>query len=141
MPFNINQFKGAMNLDGARPNLFEVTIPVFNRKLVFTCKTAQLPGSTLGVVEVPYFGRMIKLAGNRTFAEWTVTVINEENFNVRNAVERWMSNINTDETNVRIIGNRVYKANAVVIQYDKSGKPIKNYQFVDMWPSDISAIS
>ena len=145
MPFNINQFKGAMNLDGARPNLFEVTIPVFNRKLVFTCKTAQLPGSTLGVVEVPYFGRMIKLAGNRTFTEWTVSVLNDEDFVVRNQIESWMADINAHERNVAdklygLPGLGGYAFDSTVDQYGKQGNIIKSYNFVGMWPIDLSPI-
>jgi hypothetical protein len=59
------------------------------------CKTAQLPGATLGVVPVQYFGRELKFIGNRQFADWTITVINDEDFIVRNAFERWMNGINS----------------------------------------------
>lgn len=140
MPFNINEFKGAMNLDGARPNLFEVVIPVYDSKLTFTCKTAQLPGSTLGVVEVPYFGRMVKLAGNRTFAEWTVSILNDEDFVVRNQIEEWMSNINKHETNLATELYDGYSFDGSVLQYSKTGDVIKNYTFVGMFPTDLSPI-
>ena len=61
----------------------------------FVCRAAQLPSSTIGVVEVPFRGRMLKIAGDRTFAEWTVTIMNDEDFLVRNAMEQWMASINT----------------------------------------------
>ena len=142
MSFNISEFKGAMNLDGARPNLFEVTIPVYDEKLVFTCKTAQLPGSTIGMVEIPYFGRMVKLAGNRTFAEWSVSILNDEDFKVRNQIERWMSRINGHVTNqaTALYGPVGYSFDAKVDQYGKRGDKIKTYNFVGMWPMDLSPI-
>lgn len=152
MAFNIDQFRSELAGDGARPNLFQVSL-VFPgyvggagaaRKSTFMCKTAQLPGSTVGVVEVPYFGRMVKVAGNRVFAEWTVTVINDEDFVIRNAMERWHRGINDNVLNVRngaaatsLVG---YGVDASVVQYSKVGNAIKGYTFVGMFPSDITPI-
>jgi hypothetical protein len=140
MAFNISEFQSAMSFDGARPNLFQVTIPVFDQKLTFTCKTAQLPGSTLGVIEVPYFGRAVKLAGNRTFPEWVVTVINDEDFLIRNQLEEWMASINTHETNLATDLFQGYSFDASVVQYGKQGDIIKDYTFVGMFPTDLSPI-
>lgn len=140
MAFNISEFQSAMAFDGARPNLFQVTIPVFDQKLTFTCKTAQLPGSTLGVVEVPYFGRMVKLAGNRTFPEWTVTILNDEDFLIRNQMEEWMARINTHETNLATDIFAGYSFDGSVLQYGKQGNAIKGYTFVGMFPTDLSPI-
>ena len=70
-------------------------------KMTFMCRTTQLPGLTLGVVPVTYFGRELKFLGNRTFADWTVTIINDEDFSVRNAMERWMNGLNSHSLNVR----------------------------------------
>ena len=109
MAFSVNEFRSQMTGDGARPNLFEVSMPFpsfaspanAQTKLTFMCKTAQLPGSTVGVVPVQYFGRELKFVGNRTFADWTISVINDEDFIVRNAFERWMNGINSHNFNVR----------------------------------------
>jgi hypothetical protein len=112
-------------------------------KTTFMCKTAQLPGSTLGVVPVQYFGRELKFVGNRTFADWTVTIINDEDFVVRNAFERWMNGINSHNLNVR---NPVastplgYSVDSEVTQFGKAGNTIKKYRFVGMFPSDITPI-
>jgi hypothetical protein len=150
MAFNVNSFRNQMKRDGARPNLFEVNL--FTEKLRsisqdgmkefrFFCKSAQLPGSTLGVVSVPYFGREVKFAGNRTFADWTVTIINDENFLIRNFFERWMNQINSHAGNTRaLLTPESYTCDGVVLQYTKSGVPAENYQFVGMFPTDISAI-
>lgn len=140
MPFNITDFKGNFPFDGARPNLFEVNIPVFDQKLTFTAKTAQLPGSTVGTIEVPYFGRTIKMAGNRTFPEWTVTVINDEDFIIRNQLEEWMARINGHESNLAEAFYSQYSFDAEVYQYGKQGNILKTYTFIDMFPVDISPI-
>lgn len=157
--FNVDQFRTAMQYDGARPNLFEVVLAFPNFVELsgqasgvsrFFVKTAQLPGSTIGAVTVPYFGREVKVAGNRTFADWTVTVINDENFVIRNAFERWHRGINGNQSNLREPGavstspltpGTSYAVDAEVYQYSKAGgKPLKKYRFVGMFPNDIAPI-
>ena len=151
MAFNVNQFRSQLTGDGARPNLFEVSMPFpgfslpgnAQTKLTFMCKTAQLPGSTLGVVPMQYFGRELKFVGNRTFADWTVTIINDEDFIVRNAFERWMNGINSHNLNVR---NPIattplgYSVDGQVTQFGKAGNTLKQYKFVGMYPTDVTAI-
>jgi len=143
MAFNLQNFKGALIGEGARPTLFEAFINfpdggLADRNFSFTCRAAQLPGKTIGVIEVPYFGRKVKVAGDQTFAEWTVTVINDESFITRNAFERWMSSINQHAGNIRT--NPDYTANADVTQFAKDGIPIKIYRFIGMFPTDLAAI-
>ena len=94
MAFNIQDFRSSLRYDGARPNLFEVSMSTINvgvanidPQMVFKCRAAQLPEDNLGVIPVNYMGREIKIPGNRTFPEWTVTVINDEDFLVRNSLE------------------------------------------------------
>jgi hypothetical protein len=151
MAFNVNQFRSQLQGDGARPNLFEVTMPfpVFSlpgnaqTKLTFMCKTAQLPGSTLGVVPMQYFGRELKFVGNRTFADWTITIINDEDFIVRNAFERWMNGINSHNLNVRnpVASTPIgYSVDGQVLQFGKAGNTIKQYNFVGMFPTDLTPI-
>jgi hypothetical protein len=151
MPFNITDFRARLTGDGARPNLFEVRMafPALaggtsdSTLLTFTCRAAQLPGSSIGPVIVPYFGREVKLAGNRTFPDWTITIINDENFKVRNAFERWMQGINSNFANRRsslFATASSYSRPATVIQYGKRGEIIKNYQLVGSFPIDISPI-
>ena len=100
MAFNINDIRSQLALGGARPALFQVIMnnPANSggdAKVPFMARAAQIPASTIGTIEVPYFGRKIKIAGDRTFAEWTVTVVNDEDFLIRNAMEEWMQNINS----------------------------------------------
>lgn len=151
MAFNIGEFRSQLGKDGARPNLFEVrmNIPTIvspgaaSRKLTFMAKTAQLPGSTIGIVPLQYFGREVKLAGNRTFADWSITVINDEDFEVRNGFERWMNGLNSHVFNQRnsSFGSATsYTENATVIQYGKTGAIQKIYAFVGMFPTDLAPI-
>lgn len=159
MAFNADQFRGALVDDGARPNLFEVELgfPSYVQNVAslarFMVKTAQLPGSTLGSVPMQYFGREVKVAGNRTFADWTVTIINDENFAIRNAMDAWMRGINDNVSNIRdnrarntVAGGQLfgtnggYASDAVVTQYRKTGGAAKKYRFVGMFPIDITPI-
>ncbi len=151
MAFSVNEFRSQMAGDGARPNLFEVSMPFpgfsapgnAQSKLTFMCKTAQLPGSTVGVVPVQYFGRELKFAGNRTFADWTITVINDEDFSVRNAFERWMNGLNSHTLNIRTpaaLAPLGYTVDGEVFQYGKAGAIIKKYKFVGLFPTDVTPI-
>jgi hypothetical protein len=152
MAFNVNQFRTQLQGDGARPNLFEVRLnfPSFATsgataalKSTFMVKTAALPGSTLGMVTVPYFGREVKVAGNRTFADWSVTILNDEDFVIRNAMESWVRGINENVSNLRSSRARTsqqYGVDATVIQYGKDGRQLKTYRFVGMFPTDVSQI-
>ena len=95
------------------------------------------------MIEVPYFGRKIKVAGDRTFAEWTVTIINDEDFLIRNAMEQWSNSINSHAGNIREFGSAsplLYKSNAQITQFSKTGVPIREYTFNGMFPTEVSAI-
>lgn len=143
MAFNINEMRSQLTYGGARQNLFQVQInnpanSSGDAKTRFMCQAAQLPGSDLGVIPVFYFGRQMKLAGDRTFAEWTVTIINDEDFLIRNAMEEWSNAINRLQRNVREI-NR-YKSQAQVTQFSKDGSRIRTYEFNGIFPSNISPI-
>lgn len=156
MAFDINNFRTQLTRDGARANLFDVTLTfpswigiggLAGQKATFMVKAAQLPGSTVGIAPLFYFGREVKLAGNRTFSDWTIQIINDEDFAIRNALELWTNALNDPATNVRNPNATVidggYGVDAMVNQYGKAGvnqPPIKQYQFVGIWPYDISAI-
>jgi len=148
MAFNINEIRSQLTLGGARQSLFQVTIQnpanaIADIKVPFMVRTAQIPSSDLGVIEVPYFGRKIRLAGDRTFGDWTVTIINDEDFLIRNAMEEWSNKINSLQGNLRTFGAAsplLYKANAQVTQFSKTGVPIRVYQFNGIFPSSIAPI-
>ena len=149
MAFNITEFQGQMTGGGARANLFQVTIdnPVDRGAFIktsFMVQAAQIPEATLGQATVNYFGRQVKLAGNRTFPDWTVTIMNDEDFLVRDGMERWSNAINGLESNLRspaLATTAQYKTNATVTQFGKQGNPIRTYNFVGIFPITVGSIA
>ena len=148
MTFDISRFKqnGLVN-GGARASLFQFilsppqNIGDFSTKLKFTCRAASIPASTVGQIEVPYFGRKIKLAGDRTFADWSVTVMNDEDYSVRKLFEQWSNLINSHEENKKTVPLNQYKTrDADVTHYGKDGKVIASYIFQGLFPTEISAM-
>ena len=148
--FNVQEFRSQMTGDGARPNLFNCELPFLGNllgtasvKYNFMCRAAQLPGSTVNQVPVNYFGRELKFAGNRTFTEWTVTIINDEDFVIRNAFELWMSRLNSHVSNLRAanyVSPSQYQQDGIVTQFGKADEILKVYKFIGMFPIDISPI-
>ena len=141
--FNINDIRSQLVFGGARPNLFQVQIQNLGNgsadsKVPFLVQAAELPASTLGTILVPYFGRQLKLAGDRQYSAWTVTVMNDEDFAIRNAMEEWSNKINRFERNIRDIER--YKSQAQVTQYGKDGRTLRIYEFNGIFPINISAI-
>jgi len=142
----VDDFKSKLRGGGARPNLFKVTInfPTYAGGDVeltsFLCETAQLPGSVMGTIIVPFRGRQVKVAGDRTFEPWIVQVINDTDFNVRNAMERWMNGINAHSANTGITNPVDYEADLIVEQLDRDGSTVKTYNMRGCFPSSVSPI-
>jgi len=152
MAFNVEEFRSNLLGDGARSNLFQVSlfIPAFvgsaeaSQKLSFMAKTAQIPESNINHVSLFYFGREVKLAGTqRQFPSLPLTIINDEDFMVRRALESWLDAINSHSQNVRApfaLSALDYSTDATVTQYGKSGDILKQYNFVGLFPTNISQI-
>jgi len=154
MPFSINTFRSnALNNAGARANLFDVTMtgaPIAGlnaSEFTFACKAAQIPSSTVGVVEVPYFGRVVKVPGNKTFDNWSVTIINDEGFLVRNGMEKWVASMGTHIGNVQSAASSALTGalygDATVQHYGKKGPTdkIASYTFKNIFPVSVSEIA
>ena len=153
-------FKTAMTGGGARPNLFEVEILSLPAGVAgwdaanfkFMCKAAQLPGQTIGAIEVPFRGRTFKVAGDRSIDPWTVTIINDEDFKYRNAFEAWSELIAKLDTNIGATLPDAYMRNAKVYQLGRGSRAsstdntgtenvvLKEYEFIDIFPTSISPI-
>jgi hypothetical protein len=148
MAFNVNDFSGALKRGGARGSLFQVQITnpingVADAQVPFFCQSAAIPAATIAAVPLSYFGRQINVAGNRTFEPWTTTIINDEDFAVRNAMEQWSNAINAFQRNVNTAGGSapsLYKSNAQVTQYGKTGDVLRVYNFVGIFPTEVSTI-
>ena len=155
----ISQFKGALIGGGARPNLFEVELTTLPAGIEwnadsfrYMCKAAALPASNVAAIDVPFRGRIFKVAGDRTFDTWTVTIINDEGFILRTAMEEWMNQISKLENNLGATNPQSYMTNAKVYQLGRGSKSssedntgeknvvLREYEFVDIFPTNISAI-
>ena len=171
----LSKFQSKLQGGGARPNLFEVSIPNLpdaaknstpaatwgseeQEDFTIMCKGAQLPASTIASIDVPFRGRILKVAGDRTIENWTVTVINDENFNIRNAMEAWMNAIARLSNNTGAVNPDSYMTDAYVYQLGRgysSGRqsttnsttsdgekvtPLKSYKFIDIFPVSVSSI-
>ena len=155
---SISQFKGALIGGGARPNLFEVELTTLPAGIEWSadnfrymCKAAALPASNVAAIDVPFRGRIFKVAGDRTFDTWTVTIINDEGFILRTAMEEWMNQISKLENNLGATNPASYMTNAKVYQLGRGSKTssedntgdkntvLREYEFVDIFPTNISA--
>ena len=142
----VDDFKSKLVGGGARANLFKATInfPSYADGDVeltsFMCKGAALPASIVAPIVVPFRGRQLQIAGDRTFEPWTVTIINDVNMEVRNAFERWMNGINEHNNNTGLTNPLDYQADMVVEQLNKAGVATKRYDLRGTFPTNISQI-
>lgn len=169
----ITGFKERLAGGGARPNLFEISIPTFpttlgitwgaeeQRTFNFLCKAAAIPGSSVTPIDVPFRGRTLKVSGDRTFAPWTVTIINDEDFRLHTAFMQWMNGINKLENATGATSPSSYMVDAFVYQLGRGAdrgrnstqnsssggavgnaavRPLRTFKLYDIWPSDVGEI-
>jgi len=163
----LSQFKSRLAGGGARPNLFEVTLPAFpgaaeefwgegenesNTKFSFLCKAAVLPASNVAEVPVSFRGRQLKVAGERTFDPWTVSIINDEDFGLRTSFEAWMNKLSKLNDATGVTNPTSYMTNAYVKQLGRGfekfsetnvggeSSVLRTYKFYDIWPTNVSEI-
>ena len=145
----ITGFKSKLAGGGTRPNLFEVEIAFPNETQIdndtkeksrFLIKAAALPASNIPPIDVNFRGRILKIAGDRTFDTWTVTVLNDVDFSIRSAFEKWMNLINKMEDNTGEQDPAIYQPDAYVHQLDRDGSTLRTYKFHDVFPTQVSQI-
>ena len=145
----ITDFKSKLSGGGARPNLFEVelgfpsAVGIDNdtlQKSRFLVKAAALPASTVAPIDVPFRGRVLKVAGDRTFETWTITVLNDVDFSIRSAFEKWMNTINKMDDATGLTNPESYQSDAFVYQLGRDGGILRSYKFYDIFPTNISTI-
>ena len=145
----ISDFKSRLSGGGARPNLFQVelafpdAVAIANdvlQKSRFLVKAAALPASTIAPVAIPFRGRILKVAGDRTFETWTITVITDTDFVIRSAMEKWMNVINKLEDATGLTDPDEYHKDAFGHQLDRDGSILRSYKFWDIFPTNISTI-
>ena len=145
----ISDFKSKLTGGGARANLFEVvlTFPDLVQpatdvldKSRFLVKAARLPASNISPNDVAFRGRILKIAGDRTFDSWSITVINDTDFAIRSAFERWMNVINRLSDNTGAVNPADYQADCYVYQLDRDGQALRSYRFFDTFPTQVGPI-
>ena len=162
----ISTFKSKLAGGAARPNLFEVEIPQFpafvggswdnetRDKFSFMAKAAALPASNVAQIEIPFRGRVLKVAGDRTFDVWTVTIINDEDFRIRTAMEQWMNMLSKLDNATGATNPSSYMVDAYVHQLGRGiqkfseghgadstqQEPLRTYKFFDIFPTNVGQI-
>ena len=145
---NINEFKSRLRGGGARANQFKVTLPFpgyasvggETSDLAFLCTATAIPGQTIGTVPVDFRGRKLQLAGDRTFEPWTITVLNDTDFKLYRAFERWMNGINNMTDNEGIANPADYQVDGFVDQLDRNGSTLKSYTYRGLFPTKLAPI-
>ena len=155
----ISQFKSQLIGGGARPNLFEVELTTLPAGIAwpadnfrYMCKAAQLPASVIANIDIPFRGRIFKVAGDRTIEPWSITIINDEDFRIRKAMEEWVDLIAKLENNLGATDPSAYMVNAKVFQLGRGATPssqtnagdrnavLREYEFIDIFPTNVSSI-
>ena len=145
---NINEFKSRLRGGGARANQFKVTLPFpgyaavggETSDLAFLCSATALPGQTVGQVAIPFRGRILNIAGDRTFEPWPITVLNDTDFKLYRAFERWMNGINNMTDNEGIANPADYQVDGFVDQLDRNGNTLKSYTYRGLYPEVLANI-
>lgn len=154
MSLRVQDFRSKLKGDGARPSLFRIKLSAPgwvgfpSEKLSFMANAASLPSSPLGVVYQSYMGQDIKVPGDRTYPDWDITVINDEDFDLRDGFERWNNGMSqyTRNDGVRVNGASTnpnsYTGTATVEHFSKDGNTvIKKYILYNIWPNVVSPIN
>jgi hypothetical protein len=155
----ISQFKSQLIGGGARPNLFEVELTTLPAGIAwpadnfrYMCKAAQLPASVIANIDIPFRGRIFKVAGDRTIEPWSITIINDEDFRIRKAMEEWVDLIAKLENNLGATDPSAYMVNAKVFQLGRGATQssqtnagdrnavLREYEFIDIFPTSVSSI-
>ena len=147
--FNINKFREKLG-GGSKANLFRMDIIPefsvsdigFNQKTTsILCKSGAIPAFTLGIIEVPFRGRRIKIPGDRTYGDWTATFVNDDQQNLRKSFDKWMNTIvDVNGENALRTGVSTYRCRISINQLRPDGKISRTYDLYDAFPTDVSAI-
>ena len=164
----LRDFKSKLAGGGARPNLFEASINSFPTAIQdawdnsseaeggafkFLCKSTALPASNLGSIEIPFRGRTLKVAGDRTFDDWTVTIINDEDFRLRTAFERWSNVMSQLDDATGVTNPTSYMTDAFIQQLGRgpevgaatnnggNSSILRSYKFFDVFPVTVGEIA
>jgi len=147
--FNVERFKSALTNGGVRPNQFAVQLSyptyvtgqsIAVARSPFLVSVAELPGQTVNPAIVQYRGREVKFVGDRVFAPWTITVLNDSEMSIRNAVEQWMGGMEDNVTKIGKLQPAQYQRDLDIFQLDRNGNILKSYKLMGAFPVDLSPV-
>jgi hypothetical protein len=142
--FRVDDLKSKLPGGGARANLFKVSVTFpyggSTEQTSFMCKAASLPGSVIGQIDVPFRGRQLKVAGDRTFENWNMTILNDNAFDVRDSFETWMNKMNEHDNGTGVLNPKDYQQTITVEQLDRQNNPVKTIEIIGAFPVNLSAI-
>ena len=150
IPFNVERFKSELTNGGARPNQFQVSLTfpqyvqsgsVATKKAAFLISVAELPGQTIGLAPVYYRGRLVKMAGDREFAPFNCTVINDSGFAIRTALEQWMDGMENLQNKRGRVNPAQYQSDMQIFQLDRNGAILKQYTLRGSFPVEIGPVA
>lgn len=148
--FNVERFKSALTNGGVRPNQFAVQLsfPTYVgnaaaavARAPFLVNIAELPGQVVNPAVVLYRGREVKFSGDRIYAPWTITILNDSELSLRNAIESWMNGMEDYQTKTGRLNPAEYQRNLDVFQLDRNGNILKSYTLLDSFPIDLSPVA
>ena len=148
--FNVERFKSALTNGGLRPNQFAVQLsfPTYVgdaatavQKSPFLVNIAELPGQIINPAIVLYRGREVKFAGDRVYAPWTITVLNDSQMSIRTGIEQWMNGMEDLQTKIGRLNPAEYQRNVDIFQFDRNGHTLKAYTLLDAFPVDLSPVA
>ena len=148
MATTLSTFKSALTHGGARPSLFEFAITAAPSGVESSlasvnlyCNVSEIPGLTVTPIERVYKGRTVKIPGDMVFADLSTTIINTEDFSVRNEIEKWMEAINSTVENESVSDSDFGTGTAILTHFQKGGNKTMEYTFVDIWPTSVAEIA
>ena len=150
----LSSFKSALQYGGARSSLFNMTVYVpgtfegttmtgvgaLLQTFHLQCNVSSIPQLTVTPIEKQYFGRTVKIPGDIVYGDLTTTVMNAEDYSVRNAIEKWMDKMNGHVSNKGFSNNTDWVTDLELIQYSKDGEHLMFYEFIDCWPQTLAEI-
>jgi hypothetical protein len=148
--FNVERFKSSLTNGGARPNQFmvQLSFPTFVAgqslavaRAPFLVSVAELPGQTVNPAIVQYRGREVKFVGDRIYAPWTITVLNDAEMSIRTAMEQWMNGMEDYAAKFGRLQPAEYQRDMQVFQLDRNGNALKQYNIVNAFPVDLSPVA
>ena len=140
MTFSITDFNNQYTGDYARGNLFEVYIDGLTDQSKMFVKAGSLPAAQIGMIEIPYQNRKLKIPGDRTFGDWEATIIQDEGYVLRTALLNWQAAMTGFSSFTSTAGVSTSHRKIEIQPFNRDGTPSGHKANVYGWPMTIAAV-